>query len=597
MGQVLTTSFVPHETDATMKALHDAIETKDEIRALATLSVTWGRRGWDSHTDDEGRTSLHAAASAGMERLVCALIGKGADVNARGKHSETPLMCAAEKGMVGTMAVLVAMDGDVEADSRHGMRALHHALCFKQEAAALFLIKRDPPCNVDAPDEDGRTPLMYAASNGMVEVMNALVAKDANVEAMKRKDGMRALHRALHSQQEAAALFLIRRNPPCDVNAPDRYGKTPLMYAAESGMVDVMEALIAKSVNVEAADSVFQMRALHHALHNKQEAAALFLIQRDPPCDVNAADIHDKTPLMYAASNGMVEVMKALVAKDADMEGKDNGLGQRALHMAVNWKQEAAALFLIRRNPPCEVDAPDTNGKTPFMYAASGGVVGVMEALVAKKVDIEVADNHGKQALHHALGLKKEAAALFLIRRDPPCNVNAPDEDGKTPLMYAAERGMLVVLKALVAKDVDTEVADKRGKRALDHASERKQEAAALFLKQCADGANEEAVRLEADCPDEFLDPISRHLLHDPVVAMDGETYSRTLIQEYIDRRASGRLPLFSPLHGAVMEPRLVPNIMARKLIADYVEKKKREWAFELVKSGNVDHSHTNSQP
>ena len=48
--------------------------------------------------------------------------------------------------MVGVMEALLAMGADVEAvDSEHGKRALHHALDWKQEAAALFFLQRDRP--------------------------------------------------------------------------------------------------------------------------------------------------------------------------------------------------------------------------------------------------------------------------------------------------------------------------------------------------------------------------------------------------------------------------------------------------------------------
>ena len=79
---------------------------------LATLTAIGGCV--DRYTDDEGRTLLQATASAGMERLVCALIGKSGDVNARDEYGETPLTFAARSGMVGVMEALVAMGADVE---------------------------------------------------------------------------------------------------------------------------------------------------------------------------------------------------------------------------------------------------------------------------------------------------------------------------------------------------------------------------------------------------------------------------------------------------------------------------------------------------
>ena len=100
-----------------MEALHDAIKTKDEKRALAIWI------GIGACTEDEGRTLLQAATSAGMERLVCALVGKGEDVNASDIAGTTPLMEAARSGVVGVMEALVGMGADMEAaDSEHGMR-------------------------------------------------------------------------------------------------------------------------------------------------------------------------------------------------------------------------------------------------------------------------------------------------------------------------------------------------------------------------------------------------------------------------------------------------------------------------------------------
>ena len=58
-----------------------------------------------------------------MERLACALIDKGADVNARNEYRKTPLIYAAERGMLGVMEALLARDADVEAvDSRDWRR-------------------------------------------------------------------------------------------------------------------------------------------------------------------------------------------------------------------------------------------------------------------------------------------------------------------------------------------------------------------------------------------------------------------------------------------------------------------------------------------
>ena len=337
-----------------MEALHDAIKTKDEKRALAIWI------GIGACTEDEGRTLLQAATSAGMERLVCALVGKGEDVNASDIAGTTPLMEAARSGVVGVMEALVGMGADMEAaDSEHGMRALHHALACKQEAAALFLLQRDPPCDVNARDTHGNTPLMYAVMKGMVAVMEVLLTMGAEFAAAGEHRAHHVLDEQDTAAQDAAALFLLQR-ATLDVNARHGHGETLLMDAARCGLLSVMEALLAMDADVEAADSEHGMKAIHHALYYEQEAAALFLLQRDPPCDVNARDTHGNTALMYGAATGMVGAMEALVAMGADVEAADRN-GKRALQHALLCKQQDSVKHLLEAGAdpttttPCQI--------------------------------------------------------------------------------------------------------------------------------------------------------------------------------------------------------------------------------------------------
>lgn len=65
-------------------------------------------------------------------------------------------------------------------------------------------------------------------------------------------------------------------------------------------------------------------------------------------------------------------------------------------------------------------------------------------------------------------------------------------------------------------------------------------------------------------------------LFEDVVFAMDGISYSPRSIQGHIDTCAEKGKPLTSPMTGERMEPMLVPNVMARAMVLDYVQEKKR---------------------
>jgi hypothetical protein len=78
------------------------------------------------------------------------------------------------------------------------------------------------------------------------------------------------------------------------------------------------------------------------------------------------------------------------------------------------------------------------------------------------------------------------------------------------------------------------------------------------------------------DVPEDYLCPLSLSLFEDPVIAMDGISYSRGAIQAHLDFcREKGKV-LTSPMTGERMEGLLVPNVMARRMVLEYLERSSR---------------------
>lgn len=77
--------------------------------------------------------------------------------------------------------------------------------------------------------------------------------------------------------------------------------------------------------------------------------------------------------------------------------------------------------------------------------------------------------------------------------------------------------------------------------------------------------------------PEEYICPLSLCLFEDVVMAMDGISYSRHSIQAHVDFCKEKGKALTSPMTGEMMEPTLVPNVMARRMVSEYVRGKTRE--------------------
>lgn len=127
-------------------------------------------------------------------------------------------------------------------------------------------------------------------------------------------------------------------------------------------------------------------------------------------------------------------------------------------------------------NPVAEVGPLDPhflnkNGSTHLMAAAFRGDIAVMEDLLARGAEMDLADQDGQTALHQAvIGGRAESVAFLLEHK---ASVNLVDHEGFSPLMYAASRSGLMALDYLISAKPDASLQDPRGWAALMFAVSR----------------------------------------------------------------------------------------------------------------------------
>jgi uncharacterized protein len=117
-----------------------------------------------------------------------------------------------------------------------------------------------------------------------------------------------------------------------DPNEPDDHGLTPLMWAARSGAVDAMRALLDGGADPAVRDHMNGWTALFHAIHTRQPAAVRLLLGRgaDPNQRAGMA-----TPLLMAAADRDPTIVKLLLEHGADPRARGIG-GSTALSEAVS---------------------------------------------------------------------------------------------------------------------------------------------------------------------------------------------------------------------------------------------------------------------
>jgi formylglycine-generating enzyme required for sulfatase activity len=135
---------------------------------------------------DAKAQALRKAAAEGDTGEVIALVGKGADVNAKGKHGRTALIEAAGGGHIETVRVLLEKGADVNpTDEKYGFSALEFALG-KGHGEIAALLKE---AGAGQPKENEFPPRRQAGAETETRVGEAMEALEVGkAESIQQRD-------------------------------------------------------------------------------------------------------------------------------------------------------------------------------------------------------------------------------------------------------------------------------------------------------------------------------------------------------------------------------------------------------------------------
>ena len=170
--------------------------------------------------------------------------------------------------------------------------------------------------------------------------------------------------------------------------------------------------------------------------------------------DPNAADSTGRSCLFYAADLGHGAIVCALLAAGASPIGRSDlfaPLAAAALRGHVDLVR-----LLVRNGASVNPPAGDL---TPLLNAAEGGQLVVVRELLALGADVNAVSVFGKRAIHGAIecGGTRTLAARQVIHTlvEAGADVDVVDEDGWTPVMWAAVHGCDSTTALLIANGAD----------------------------------------------------------------------------------------------------------------------------------------------
>ncbi|KAM3728609.1 Protein lin-12 [Dirofilaria immitis] len=212
-----------------------------------------------------GRTAMMQTASnqAKTEEASCEdirnLLEVGAEIDAQDDSEDTALLLAVKSGRTTVVDCLLKNGADPTLVDEKDRTPLHHAVAVNiPNIVQLLLDTRQ--VNVDALDEDNRTPLIICSKFDIrmgIEIAEMLLKAKADVacagdKSLTKYDGRTALHFA--SQHANLDIIRLLIHNGANKDAQDSLDQTPLFLAASEGHLDAVECLINLGASKEITD-------------------------------------------------------------------------------------------------------------------------------------------------------------------------------------------------------------------------------------------------------------------------------------------------------------------------------------------------------
>jgi len=362
---------------------------------------------------------------------VRALLAQKVDVNAPGKDGTPALHWAVRSDDVATARLLLAAGADPKLANRYGVTPLF--LASSNGNAAMIKLLLEAGADPNASDPTGETTLMTAARIGTLDAVQLLLDRGATLDAKDPTFEQTALMVAIRENHPDVVQLLVDRG--AQVNARTRTGETPAWLLPNSvpgfghGVGIVRGGLPDRGLRPFVPGGLSPL--LYAARDGRLDIVKILLAAK---ADVNQVDANGITPLVDAITNNHVDVARYLIDHGADVNASD-WYGRTPLWSAVE-----------TRNQDFDANTQENSiDRAPF--------VELIKVLIGHGANVNARTKEVPPFKRHFL---KGTGSLAWV-----------DITGQTPFFTAALSGDVTVMRLLLDHGADPKIPTIQGTTAL----------------------------------------------------------------------------------------------------------------------------------
>nr|WP_315477558.1 ankyrin repeat domain-containing protein [uncultured Undibacterium sp.] len=208
-----------------------------------------------------------------------------------------------------------------------------------------------------------------------------------------------------------------------------------------------------------------------------------------PTTDVHAQTIEKAIAekIIYATRFDDIQTLKQFAQQGGDVNLTEPGRGESLLMICVRENSGKVFDFLLQ-HPQINLDQRAINGDTALMLASYLEQKDLVQRLIKAGAQV---NQTGWTALHYAAVVGNHQIMTLLLEHHAYIDAETPNKT--TPLMLAARRGEMVLVKLLIEEGADISLKNMLGWNAYDFAVEAERRDISALLQELMQAKNRES--------------------------------------------------------------------------------------------------------